>query len=110
MSTDPAATDKQHGRASKLEFIEEEVSFGNDMTHFYATPACSFWEQLGATIRLLKGYLKNGTTDHVMDLVCSTLATMTEEIHQWRPAPCELQKPSKLKLLIEKLMLMELFS
>ena len=97
MATNPAATDKQHGRASKLEFIEEEVSFGNDLIHIYATPACSFWEQLGARIRLLRGYLKNGTTDHVMDQVCTTLATMAEEIHQWHPAPCEFQKPLKLQ-------------
>ena len=93
MSTDPAASDKQHGRASKLEFVEEDVTFGNDMCHLYATPACSFWEQLGSKIRLLKGYLKNGTIDHVMDLVCSTLAAMADEIHQWHPAPCESQNP-----------------
>ncbi len=74
------------------------------MTHIYATPACSFWEQLGAKVRLLKCLLKNRTTNHVMDQVCSTLATMTAEIHQWHPAPCELQKPTKLQLLIEKLL------
>ena len=96
MATNPAATDKQHGKVSKLECVEEEVSFRNDLTHIYVTPACSFWEQLGARIRLLKGYVKNGTTDHVMDQVCTTLATMAEEIHQWHPAPCEFQKPLKL--------------
>ena len=70
------------------------------MGHIYATPACPFWEQLGSKNRLLKGYLKTGTIDNVMDHVCSTLAAVAEEIHQWHPTPCELQKPSKLKLLV----------
>ena len=39
-----------------------------------------------------------------MDQVCTTLATMAEENHLWHTAPCEFQKPLKLKLLIEKLL------
>ncbi len=39
-----------------------------------------------------------------MDQVCTTLASMAEEIHQWHPAPCEVQKLQKLKVLIDKLL------
>ena len=63
-----------------------------------------FWEQLGCMVRLLKGYLKNGAIDHAMDQVCTTLASMAEEIQQWHPAPCEHQEPQRLKVLVDKLL------
>ena len=84
--------------------LRKRSPFGNDLTHIYVTPACSFWEQLCSRIRLLKGYLKNGTIDYVMDQVCTTLASMAEEIQQWHPAPCEVKQLQKLEVLIDKLL------
>ena len=49
-------------------------------------------------------YLKHGTVDHVMDQVCTILASMAEEIQQWHPAPCEHQIRLRLKVLIDKLL------
>ena len=73
LATNPDADEKHHGRASKITVKEEEATFDNDFTHIYATPACSFWEHLGAKIKLMKVLLKNGTQDYVMDQVCYTL-------------------------------------
>ena len=52
LSTFPLAESKHFGRGSQIKFSIKKASIGNDLAHIYATPTCSYWEQLGAKIRI----------------------------------------------------------
>jgi hypothetical protein len=53
------------------------VALSNVDGHIYATPMLSFWEKLGNKLRLLKGLLKNGTRD---DLLQDTRESIGEQL------------------------------
>ena len=101
LATDPNATPAHFGRASRITFQEQEVSFANKQDHIYASPTCSYWEQLGSRVRLLRGLLRNGTQAPIMGETIGIINAMTPEAHHHWPKTADSGPEAISELLLD---------
>ena len=101
LATDPFATPGHFGRASRIAFSEQEVSFANKQDHIYASPTCSYWEQLGSRVRLLRGLLRNGTQAPIMGETIGIINAMAPEAHHHWPKTADSGPEATSELLLD---------